>query len=134
MTGAVTRRGFIGAAAAGAAIVSTTGNALAASVSDGGLFLLDLSLDNEAQMAFATRSGGDSLVALQQDVVRQWRDGLGQAVANAGGAIAVVRWAEAHVLAGLARESGGTASIHQLAGNAFEVRIAGEIGFRVSRF
>lgn len=129
MTGSVTRRGFIGAAAASAALAPTATTALAAAVSGNRLLLLDPSLNNEAQMAFAPRSSGNSPVVLQQDVVRQWRDGLGRAVLTAGGALAVARWSEANVLAGLTRESGGTASIRHLTGNAFEVRIAGEIAF-----
>ncbi len=129
MTGTVTRRGFIGSAAGGVALATSATSELAAAPSGRGLLLLDPSLQNVARLAFEPQFNGDAAVMLQPDVVRQWRAGLGRAVADAGGARAVVRWAEAHVLAGLARECGGTASIQQLAGSAFEVRIAGELEF-----
>lgn len=42
---------------------------------------------------------------LAMDLVRQWRDGLGQAIAQSG-ASAYVRWDKALIFSGLAREEG----------------------------
>jgi len=61
--------------------------------------------------------------AIQQDLVRQWRDGLGSEIAASGGAVAYVRWDKALLLAGLARESGLRSGHRRLDRSVFEVRI-----------
>ena len=60
---------------------------------------------------------------IQPDLVRQWRDGLGSEIANAGGALAYVRWDKALLLTGLAREAGMSARQRRLDRSFFEVRI-----------
>jgi hypothetical protein len=127
MTGGITRRGFIGAAAAGATLATAASPAFAISGPGAGLFLFDPSLTPDAWVLLDRRTDGADAVALKQDLVRHWREGLGSSVTSAGSATAVVRWAEACILAGLAREYGGTATMHPLGTGAFEVHIAGNL-------
>lgn len=61
--------------------------------------------------------------AIQSDLVRQWRDGLGAQVANAEAVTAYVRWDKALVLVGLARESRMGYRSVQVGRSVFAVRV-----------
>lgn len=67
-----------------------------------------------ASARFANTAG--HAVAIEGDLVRQWRDGLGAAVGARTPVAALVRWSDAFVLAGLLKENGRGASIDRAPG------------------
>lgn len=73
------------------------------------------------EQAIAARHTGARMVELQRDVVRHWRAALGDQVNTAGTAKAYVPWAQANILAGLAREAGGKSRLAAFTPNLFEV-------------
>lgn len=122
MTFPLTRRSLIGSIAAGGAMASTR---LAAATSDqaANLVIVQQAMGASARQAIASRQAGAEMLDLTRDVVRQWRDGLGERVARAGRATAYVPWAQAQILAGLVREAGGVAQIADFAPQLFEITI-----------
>lgn len=85
------------------------------------LVLRDVNLGAAHDRRIAALIGqGDSLPLLA-DPVRQWRDGLRAEVERAGGAILLARWNKAHMLCGLARESGMRAEMTRVDGAIFQV-------------
>jgi hypothetical protein len=70
----------------------------------GALTLVDATL-TESELHAAGVSARTSAEAVQPDLVRQWRDGLGAEIAAADTVTAYVRWDKALLLVGLARES-----------------------------
>ena len=66
-----------------------------------------------ASRRFANAAG--HAVEISDDLVRQWRDGLGAACGQTSPVSALVRWSDAMVLAGLLKESRRGASIDRVA-------------------
>jgi hypothetical protein len=65
-----------------------------------------------ASARFANAAG--HAVAIQGDLVRQWRDGLGAAIGSRTPVAALVRWSDAFALADLLKESRRGASIDRV--------------------
>jgi hypothetical protein len=84
--------------------------------------LLDPTLA-EFELDAAGVARGSNTWTIQQDFVRQWRDGLGKEIAFAGGATAYVRWDKALLLTGFAREARLRATQRRLSRAVFEVSI-----------
>jgi hypothetical protein len=85
--------------------------------------LLDPTLAELDLHAAGVAPGGNTWT-IQQDFVRQWRDGLGKEIAFAGGATAYVRWDKALLLTGFAREARLRATQRRLSRAVFEVSIS----------
>jgi hypothetical protein len=88
----------------------------------GALTLVDATL-TESELHAAGMSARTSAEAVQPDLVRQWRDGLGARIASAETAVAYVRWDKALVLVGLARESRMGYRAGQIGRSVFAVRL-----------
>jgi len=88
------------------------------------LTLVDMTL-TESELRAVGASRSVDARAIEADLVRQWRDGLGAQVASAGAVTAYVRWDKALVLVGLARESRMTYRSVQLDRSVFAVRLSG---------
>ena len=58
-----------------------------------------------------------------QDLLRQWRDGLGDEVLEAEQMIALVRWDHALTLEGLAREHNRHTQVNKLSGGLFRLEL-----------
>ena len=58
--------------------------------------------------------GGVTAIALEDDAVRQWRDGFGAVCLAAQEVIAIVRWHQAVVLSGLLREAGKRVAVESM--------------------
>lgn len=119
----LTRRSLMAGAAAGSALLSAR---LAALPLDGpvSLVIVQPGLFSPTMAAIADRHAGVTMLELDRDVVRQWRDMLGDRVASAGQAVAYIPWAQTQILAGLMREAGGTSQIADFAPQLFEVSLA----------
>jgi hypothetical protein len=89
----VSRRGAIATGAASVALLALPAGAA--------LALIDLELGEEDLRA--ARAGSARPLALERDLVAQWRRGLRDRLGR-GPAIAYLRWDKAMILAGLARE------------------------------
>lgn len=122
----LTRRSLMAAAAAAGAGSALLSVRLSAFPFDRpvSLVILQPDLRAPANAAIADRHAGVAMLELDRDVVRQWRDMLGDRVANAGQAVAYVPWAQAQILAGLMREEGGTSQIADFTPQVFEVSLA----------
>jgi hypothetical protein len=111
-------------------LLETTGVMLAATAlyrptlarATAALTLVDASFTREELRAAGAVPAHDA-GTIQPDLVRQWRDGLGQQVALATGMTAYVRWDKLLLLTGLARESGLTARQRRLDRSVFVVSI-----------
>jgi transposase-like protein len=118
----LTRRGVIGSIVAGGALIST--RLMAAPVDRPiNLVIVQHSLRSAIRRELVARQAGVPMIELQRDVVRQWRDGLGDSVERAMQAVAYVPWAQAQILVGLMREAGGAAQIADFAPQLFEVAL-----------
>lgn len=123
MTLSLTRRALLGTAAAGTALASAR---IATGWADHGpsnLVIVQPGLRQPTAQAIAERHAHAEMLELNADVVRHWRDILGERLANAGQAMAYVPWAQAQILAGLAREAGGTSKVLAFAPQVFEVSL-----------
>lgn len=100
MSGALTRRQLI--AACGVAFPA--GGLLAAPLKFGMPLLIDTSLLDHAQRP--ALSDAPNVIALTDNLPRQWRDCLRAEILAHHGATALVRWDKALLLKGLAREAG----------------------------
>lgn len=116
MTARISRRGFLGAAAAGITTAASHSPAFAGMAATGGLLLLHR--DYQSLGRHHVTGPARSFVPLERDVVRQWRTRLAEQIKHAGSATAYTPWAEALILAGLAREAGGEARTERV-GRAF---------------
>lgn len=113
--GGVTRRtalALLGAAAPTAAI--------AVMGSGAGIWLIDPSAVGAACLPATPKA---NIVPLGLHVVRQWRDGLQVTIREQGGAAAIVRWDNALLLSGLAREAGYKGVVYQIRPGIFRVDI-----------
>ena len=79
---------------------------------------------SERELHAAGAAASKNAKAIQPDLVRQWRDGLGTQVAAAETVTAYVRWDKALVLVGLARESRIAYRAEQLDRSVFAVRLS----------
>jgi hypothetical protein len=86
------------------------------------LMLVDSNLGPH-ELRLARASSHAESRAIQPDLVRQWRDGLGREIALCRRARAYVRWDKALLLADLARESGMQTRQRRLDRSVFELRI-----------
>jgi len=126
MKPALTRRTLLSTAAAGTAFATTH---IASGWADDGkdapasLVILQPEARKFAADLLAQRHARAEVVELEADVVRHWRDILGAQLARAGKATAYVPWAQAQILAGLVRETGGRSNILALAPQIFEVSL-----------
>lgn len=118
MSARLTRRSFIGTTIGGGAIALASSPALAGA--QGAIGLVLVHRDHQAAAHHLSGGRATSFIAMERDVVRQWRNGLGEQVRDAGTAIAYAPWAEALVLAGLVREAGGE-SLTARSGSVFVV-------------
>jgi hypothetical protein len=105
-------------ALAGAAVASTALPAAARASEAGSSVIALYDPRIAASKRFADAAGGAT--ALEGDLVRQWRDGLGDAAGRDTPVAALVRWSDAFVLAGLLRENRRGASIDRMAGPTAE--------------
>lgn len=87
----------------------------------GRLLLFDPELARRDRATFRMTFGAHQPVAIQRELVRQWRDGLAQAVLAAKGATALVLWDKVELLRGLGREQRMKVSVTR----------AGQLAFRV---
>jgi len=102
----------------------TAGLAGTASILEGArrpLVMRDINLGAAHDRRIAALTGQEDSLPLLADPVRQWRDGLRAEVERAGGAIMLARWNKAHMLCGLARESGMRAEMTRIDGAIFRV-------------
>lgn len=123
MSLALTRRTLLAGVAAGTALASTrlvaaTGETIARSV------IVQPNLQPQVLQAIAARHAGAAMFELEMDVVRQWRAVLSQQLQGTGPTAAYVPWAQANILAGLAREAGGKSRITTFAPSLFEVSLS----------
>ena len=107
-----------------AAVLAAASLAKVVSGKAGVLTLVDMTL-TESELSAVGASRSVDARAIEADLVRQWRDGLGAQVASAGAVTAYVRWDKALVLVGLARESRMTYRSVQLDRSVFAVRLSG---------
>src|SRR5262249_32659543 len=89
----------------------------------GTLTLVDETL-SERELGVAGAVASSNAKAIQPDLVRQWRDGLGVQIAAAETVTAYVRWDKALLLVGLARESRIAYRVVQLGRSVFAVRLS----------
>jgi len=116
----INRRTLLKAATTIAATASLQRPLFAATTRE--LTLVDSNLEpHELLVARAARHPESK--AIQPDLVRQWRGGLGREITASGRARAYVRWDKALLLADLARESGLRVRQRRLDRSVFEVRI-----------
>jgi hypothetical protein len=107
----------------GALAVGAGLTAAAIAARSGPLGLIDPQLPPR-ELGEARRGLGDlSTFALEPDAVAQWRRGLGRRVARRG-AVALVRWDKALILAGLAREAGLKVRQTRLSRSLFRLELA----------
>ena len=113
--GGVTRRAalaLLGAAAPAAAVAVIR--------SGSGIWLIDPSAVGAAGLPAIPKT---NIVPLGRHVVRQWRDDIEVTIRERGGAAAIVRWDNALLLSGLAREAGYKGIVHQIRPGIFRVDI-----------
>lgn len=106
MIARITRRRFMGSSVAIAGAASGFIPAAARAANATAIFLVHRAYLSNLP-PHAEGATGQTIV-LEADLVRQWRAGLGEVIAQADSAQAYVSWAESFVLAGLVREHGGT--------------------------
>jgi hypothetical protein len=123
MTPLVTRRAFIRSMSFGVACAATSSPVVALAGQEPSLVLYDPTLGTAEQLGLQTRGAAGTVLQLVPDIVRSWRDGLGQQVLGNQRSLAITRWAGAQVLAGLVREEGGKARLHRVGRDVFEVCI-----------
>jgi len=115
----ITRRTMIGVlGASGLAAVAPPAFAAVRSP----LLLLDADIDEREAARNGVIVSQSQLMRLDPDLVRQWRDGLGARVAGEG-ALALVRWDKAFILAGLAREDRIEAQQRRLGRSLFSIAL-----------
>lgn len=119
----LTRRALLGTAAAGTALAATRLQAAGLDAASS-LVIVQPGLPEAAMQTITQHHPHARTVELGNDVVRQWRDGLGNQLAAAGLARAYVPWAQAQILAGLTREAGGTSQVTNFLGQTFCVSIS----------
>lgn len=124
MTIRLTRRGFVAAAVTGTSLMAGACPAWAMPGQGARLLLLDPSLATAREIGMAGNTFSDCVIAIDRDLVRSWRDGIRARVLASGHSLAIVRWAEAQILAGLVREDSGRSRIRALGGNAYEVSLS----------
>jgi hypothetical protein len=116
----ISRRAMLGAigavGVAGAALtLRKTGRDAA------GLALIDAELSGVDRLLARSMARGRRLRQLKGDLVWQWRRELRDRLAASGGAVALVRWDKAMVLAGLAREAGIATRQKQISRSLFRI-------------
>jgi hypothetical protein len=89
----------------------------------GTLTLVDATL-TERDLRTAGAPLSANAKAIQPDLVRQWRDGLGAQITIAEAVTAYVRWDKALLLVGLARESRMTYRTVQLDRSVFAITLS----------
>ena len=105
------------------AAVLTAASMLKVVEKTGTLTLIDSTLtDRELRAAGAAASTNTK--AIQPDLIRQWRDGLGAEVAATESVTAYVRWDKALLLVGLARESRMAYRSARIGRSVFAVRLS----------
>ncbi|NWG52608.1 MAG: hypothetical protein HXY28_02710 [Hydrogenophilaceae bacterium] len=122
MTPGWTRRAALAAMAVGAmglAMLRAPKAAQAPSVAPD-LLLLDPTVDAPGRQA-ADAVVCAHCIALEADLVRQWRRQLGADVVACAAAVAFVRWDKALILQGLAREARMSVQIVRVSRGAFRV-------------
>lgn len=120
----ISRRALLGAAG----VAGIVAGAVAVGVQAGlgsrrPMALLDSDFDTDSLAAARALVPGMRTRMLEPDLVWQWRRDLGDQVAKAGAAVAIVRWDKAFVLAGLAREAGLPVRQEQVARSMFRIHI-----------
>lgn len=124
MTIRLTRRRFVAAAATGTSLMTGAYPVWAMPDQGARLLLIDPSLAAAREVAMAGSTFPDGVIALDRDMVRSWRDDIRARVRASGHSLAIVRWAEAQILAGLVREDFGRSRIRALGGNAYELSLS----------
>jgi len=107
----------------GTAAVLTATSLVKVARETGPITLVDATLTERELRVAGAPAAGPSVLGIQPDLVRQWRDGLGAQVAGAETVTAYVRWDKALVLVGLARESRMAYRSVQLDRSVFAVRL-----------
>ena len=105
------------------AAVLTAASVLKLVEKTGTLTLVDSTL-TERELRTAGAAASTNAKAVQPDLIRQWRDGLGAEVAGAESVTAYVRWDKALLLVGLARESRMAYRSVRIGRSVFAVRLS----------
>ena len=105
------------------AAVLTAASMLKVVEKTGTLTLVDSTL-TERELRAAGAAASTNTKAIQPDLIRQWRDGLGAEVTGAESVTAYVRWDKALLLVGLARESRMAYRSARIGRSVFAVRLS----------
>lgn len=125
MKAAVSRRKALAILGSGLTAATLAAPSVAGNAANQGahrrLLLFDPELARRDRATLRATFGAHRPVAIQRELVRQWRDGLAQSVLEARGATALVLWDKVELLRGLGREHRMKVSVSR----------SGQLGFRV---